>query len=486
MQRNKSINILSETNKYCSDSTVLAKTFTDILKEFKLSYINNLFSKVKSKGLDGAKIFETLFVIRFLDLKNVQQLMNSGYSKETPKRKDVYYDFLKNGNIDWRRILSLFSKQFFKIVEEKGDDSGSNTPKCLIIDDTQLDKTGKTMEFIGKVFNHCSHKYELGMKVLTLGFWDSKSFVPMDFSIHNEPGKKNIRGLKYSELQGQFKKARAVNLPSFQRVEEISKDKIEMAILMIQNASKRLKSVEYVLADSWFICEKFISEINKIKVTNRKNLDVIGLMKSNRIIEIDGQKINGNKVSELKRKNIKYNREFKADYLDFLATYKGIPMRIFWVKIKGHNNWKMLICTDQKLSFTKAMKYYQIRWSIEVFFKECKQNLNINACQSTDFDAQVAHITICFMQYIALSLKKRFDDYETFGALFRQVCQEIMEATLVEKIWQFLIEIFSTLFGELEIELEIFIKRIFQNKDIVEEKVKKTFECFFSIPKVVT
>jgi len=146
----------------------------------------------------------------------------------------------------------------------------------------------------------------------------------------------------------------------------------------------------------------------------------------------------------------------------------------------------MLICTDQKLSFTKAMKYYQIRWSIEVFFKECKQNLNINACQSTDFDAQVAHITICFMQYIALSLKKRFDDYETFGALFRQVCQEIMEATLVEKIWQFLIEIFSTLFGELEIELEIFIKRIFQNKDIVEEKVKKTFECFFSIPKVVT
>jgi hypothetical protein len=483
MQQNKSINNLSETHKYCSDSTVLVNTFTAILNEFNLSYINNLFSKAKSKGVNGAKIFETLFVLRFLDLKNIQQLMHSGYSIETSTKKDVYYDFLKNENIDWRRILCLFTKQFFKTVDKKGSPNDFESPLCLIVDDTQLNKTGKKMEFIGKVYDHCTHKYTLGMKVLTLGFWDGKSFTPLDFSIHNEPGKKKVRGLKFSELKQQFSKKRSDQSPSYQRVEDMSKNKIEKAISMIQIAVKRLKKVDYILADSWFICERFISEVIAIKTKTGKSPNVIGLMKSNRIIEIEGQKINGNKVPELKRKSIKHNRTFKADYLDFKVIYKGIPMRVFWVKMKGQNNWKMLICTDQKLSFLKAMKYYQIRWSIEVFFKECKQNLNINACQSTDFDSQIAHITICFMQYITLSLRKRFDDYETFGELFRGMCQEIMEMTLVEKIWQFLIEIFNALFGQLEIELEIFIKIIFQNRAIVEEKAKKAFECFFTIPK---
>ncbi len=58
--------------------------------------------------------------------------------------------------------------------------------------------------------------------------------------------------------------------------------------------------------------------------------------------------------------------------------------------MKGQESWKMLVTTDTKLGFTDAMKNYQIRWSIEVFLKECKQNLNITKCQSTDFDAHIA------------------------------------------------------------------------------------------------
>jgi IS4 transposase len=57
-----------------------------------------------------------------------------------------------------------------------------------------------------------------------------------------------------------------------------------------------------------------------------------------------------------------------------------------WVKMNGQSQWKLLVTTDRKLSFIKAMRYYQIRWSIEVFFKDCKQNLGLNNCQSSDFD----------------------------------------------------------------------------------------------------
>jgi hypothetical protein len=58
----------------------------------------------------------------------------------------------------------------------------------------------KGIEKIGKVFDHFSHKYILGLKVLVCGFWDGKSFNPLDFTVHNEPGKKKNRGMKAKEL----------------------------------------------------------------------------------------------------------------------------------------------------------------------------------------------------------------------------------------------------------------------------------------------
>jgi hypothetical protein len=61
--------------------------------------------------------------------------------------------------------------------------------------------------------------------------------------------------------------------------------------------------------------------------------------------------------------------------------------------------------------------------------------LNINKCQSTDFDAHIAWITLSFISYMMLSLRKRFDDYEIIGEVFRAFKNELLEITLVEKLW---------------------------------------------------
>lgn len=50
---------------------------------------------------------------------------------------------------------------------------------------------------------------------------------------------------------------------------------------------------------------------------------------------------------------------------------------------------------------------------------------NIAECQSTDFDAQIANITSVNIDYLVLALKKRFTDYETMGALFREFKAEL-------------------------------------------------------------
>jgi hypothetical protein len=45
--------------------------------------------------------------------------------------------------------------------------------------------------------------------------------------------------------------------------------------------------------------------------------------------------------------------------------------------------------TNTSLSFIEMVKIYQLRWCIEVFFKESKQLFGLGKCQSTDFDAQM-------------------------------------------------------------------------------------------------
>ncbi len=204
MQQNKFIKNISEVGEYSSDSNILLKTFENIIGQFRLTQVNKWLNKVKTKGVEGENIFKILFVLVFVDLKNISQLMHSGYGTKLNYGKDVIYDFLKNEWVDWGKILTYFSRQFLKITKSKGDSTDIFSPKCLIIDDILLGKTGKTIEHIGKVFDHCSRTYQLGMRALVFGLWDGKSFIPTAFSVHNEPGKKRNRGLKNKELATNF------------------------------------------------------------------------------------------------------------------------------------------------------------------------------------------------------------------------------------------------------------------------------------------
>ncbi|MDR3338542.1 MAG: hypothetical protein LBT25_00355, partial [Candidatus Symbiothrix sp.] len=53
------------------------------------------------------------------------------------------------------------------------------------------------------------------------------------------------------------------------------------------------------------------------------------------------------------------------------------------------------------------VKHYQVRWTIEVFFKEGKGLLNLGGCQSSNFDAQIAEHVLPTGQVPALFLPFR-------------------------------------------------------------------------------
>ncbi len=81
--------------------------------------------------------------------------------------------------------------------------------KCFIADDSDIEKQGRKFEGISRIFNHVIGKHIFGFKLLVLGLWDGKSFLPVDFSFHNEKGKKKNYGLTLKQRNQRFKKERA-------------------------------------------------------------------------------------------------------------------------------------------------------------------------------------------------------------------------------------------------------------------------------------
>ena len=109
----------------------------------------------------------------------------------------------------------------------------------------------------------------------------------------------------------------------------------------------------------------------------------------------------------------------------------------------------------------------------QVFFREAKQLLGLGKCQSNDFDAQIADTTITLIQHILLTLKYRFEHYETKGALFNDVREGIIQSRLDERLWGLFIELLrliEVLFDGID-EMELWEKIL--NDEKVYEMINK-------------
>ena len=156
-----------------------------------------------------------------------------------------------------------FGDEFIHVTESTALAEESCKPHCLIFDDTTVKKSGKKMEKSGRVWDHVVQRSILGFKILVALYWDGKSSIPIDFSIHREKGQKESKpyGMSKKDLKRQFSKKRIKESESHQRIKELDTSKIEMMLRMFYNAIYRCIRINYVLADSWFTCEALINAV---------------------------------------------------------------------------------------------------------------------------------------------------------------------------------------------------------------------------------
>ena len=142
---------------------------------------------------------------------------------------------------------------------------------------------------------------------------------------------------------------------TMERIAELSVSKIEQGVSMIARAIKKGFIPQYVLADSWFITDGFIKSALKLKRKKTALVHVIGLMKSNRKVQYNGKTYTADVLPRILESKIKASRKLECKYLAVRIIYKGTPLKSFFVMMNGQSSWKLLITTDDSLSFIKAI-----------------------------------------------------------------------------------------------------------------------------------
>jgi hypothetical protein len=446
---NELANVLSDKEK--THEGVLA-----FYHQFKVSRLLSPFNAIKSKGYLVSTLILTLIMYR-LRGASVWAMQKTGTLALFHGDENTIYRLMNNPLMNWRKLLMSFAKQFAVKVETKS--VATSVKSCFIVDDTDLEKTGKTMEFISRIHDHVAQKFPLGFKMLTLGFWEGKSLIAVDFSLHREKRKDGTFGLSKKERSNQFHKKREKSLPSAMRVKELDEKKTEVAISMIKRAVKNGLVASYVLMDSWFTNDYMIKSVRSIK---NGAMHLLGMCKiDNRKYTYNCREMNAHQlITRYERKKGKHSSKHKSHYIELVVDYKGEKVKLFFVKYRNCKTWRCILSTHLTLKFTAAIELYQIRWTIEVLFKECKQYLRLGTCQNTDFDGQIADTTIVLITHTILTLQRRFEAYETMGGLFRESQQQLLELTLWDRILKIFIRMLRELLEILSIDIEETIGKI--------------------------
>ena len=373
--------------------------------------------------------FILILLMPFFCIKNIANYCKSKLYSKIDCGKDTLYRFKKDNSIDFRKINFCIAKKLRKRIEPETDNN-NKLPKCLIVDDTDLKKTGCRFELLGKIFSHVTHSYILGYKMLSLIYNDGKSIFGLDFSLHGEPGKNGDYGMTKAQKKNQHSKKDRKNT---ERVAEYKKSKPECAMKMLKRAFKHGFKAKYVLADSWFCSIELIRFVIKTLKIN-----FLGMAKhGNTKYDYKDKQLTINELIA-KRKDTKTSKQYNCKYIRRDVVFKQTPVTLFCIRLTKKGKWRTIITTDADLNFESAMQIYAMRWSIEVFFKECKQHLLLNNCQSVDFDVQIAEITFSFIRFNILSTILRKQKYDTMGGLFEEITKDTLELTINERIILFI------------------------------------------------
>ena len=106
--------------------------------------------------------------------------------------KNTFYRFMNSVKTNWLRFTTLLSKAVINTIEPLTDEDRVN---AFVVDDSLFERTScKKTELGSKVFDHATMRYCKGYRLMTLGWTDGNTFVPVNSSLLASSKEQNIIG----------------------------------------------------------------------------------------------------------------------------------------------------------------------------------------------------------------------------------------------------------------------------------------------------
>ena len=391
------------------------------IKDFQVGRLLFKCNAGKEKGIPVMDLFRYLLCLIFSD-RSMYMQMKTGVFQERFSKNTVYR-FLNCAKTNWQRFTTLLSARiicgFMKPL------TSDDRKDVFIIDDSLYDRSrSRNTELLAKVFDHCSMKFKRGYRMLTLGWSDGNSFVPVNHCLLSAADDQNLLcGAKPCDGRSLAGKRRS----------QSRRKATDVMIELLRSAQVCGISARYVLFDSWFSSPKSI-----LAIKNELHLDTIAMIKKSSKIKYgyEGESLN---IKEIYSRNRK--RRGRSKYLLSVNVTIGkedaIPARIVCVRNRSNKkDWLAIICTDTELSEEEIIRMYGKRWDIEVFFKSCKSYLKLaKECRSLSYDALNAHVAVVFTRYMMLSVARRQnEDEKTICELFFCLMDEMEDITFSQSM----------------------------------------------------
>ncbi|MDY0406712.1 transposase [Virgibacillus sp. 179-BFC.A HS] len=411
----------------------------------------------KEKGHSPRLIMEFIFALVLHGMGFSRALESERVPKDF--EKDTVYAFLKNPTYNWRKFLAnissyLITKFLLPLTSEDRD-------RVLILDDSLFSRNcSKAVELLARVKDHTTNRYFREFRMLTLGWSDGASFMPLAFSLLSS--RKEIN--RYQEIDPNIDK-RTV---SYQRRLEAMKKGTETMFDLLDSINPKKLGAKTVLFDSWFAYPAIIS-----KIVKNYSLHVVCMIKRSPKIHYtyEGKSYTLNQLYKKVRKK-RGRAKILANVVVGLGHYdengNEIRARIVFVRDRNRSKkWLALLTTNLDHTEEDAVRIYGKRWEIECFFKVVKSNLRLaKEFQCRSYDSMTAHTSIVFLRYTMLSLSAREEtDLRTIGQLFYVCCDEMEDIRFAQALMTILDILGATIAEEFLLtdeQINDFLDRFFE------------------------
>ena len=244
------------------DGQELYNAISSFFSKFCIGKLLRKCNAQKEKGVPVLDIFKYKLCNVFSDRSMYMQKKTGSFRESFSK--NTFYRFLNNGKINWLRFTTMLSKAVADSIEPLTDESRVN---AFVVDDTLFERTScKKTELGSRVFDHTSMRYCKGFRLMTLGWTDGNTYLPVNSSLLASSKEDNLIGPAV-QYDGRSLAAKRRKLAT-----------MKGTAVMIELLKKALNagfSADYVLFDTWF------SSPAQLVAVKELGLDSIAMIKKN-------------------------------------------------------------------------------------------------------------------------------------------------------------------------------------------------------------